>query len=371
MKRYLFPILILFFFIYGNHTTFADESRENPKTVFLTGAAGFIGSNFLHYMFEKYPEYNFIVLDALTYAGFLENIPDYIQQSNRYQFFHGSVINAELVDQLMAQADYVVHFAAETHVARSIEDDYVFFETDVMGTRAMMASLVKYKSKIERFIHISTSEVYGTAQYEPMDETHPLNPRSPYAAAKAAADRLVYAYWCTYDVPAVIVRPFNNYGPRQHPEKMIPHFIISAIEGKPLTIHGNGAQKRDWIHTHDVCEALDGLLHAENFAEIKNQEINIGTGKAVSVIDIANHILQYFNLNKEAHLTSTTERPGQVACHIGSIDKIYNLIGWKPKIDISDGLKNTISWYIENSSYWKKINQNEKAQKELVTSNSM
>ncbi len=328
--------------------------QENKKVVFLTGAAGFIGSNFLKYMFDKYPSYHFIVLDALTYAGSLENIPKYIKNSPRFEFFYGSVTNYPVVDALMSRSDLVVHFAAESHVTRSIYDDTTFFDTDVMGTRCMMTALVKHAKKVERFIHISTSEVLGTAETEPMDENHPIKPRSPYAAAKAGADRLVYAYWCTYDVPAIIFRPFNNYGPQQHLEKVIPRFISSAIKGKPLTVHGDGLQKRDWVNTQDMSRALDLALHIKDFSQIKNQIIHIGSGKGVSVLDIAKMILDYFNLPHDKYLKFIGDRPGQVRCHVSSTEKSFKLLEWKTEIPFEEGLKNVIRWYIDHQDRWEK-----------------
>lgn len=333
-----------------------DNNASNGKTVFLTGAAGFIGSNFLEYMFDKHPDYNFIVLDALTYAGSLNNIPSYIKEAPRFQFVHGSVVDVPLVDGLMAKSDFVVHFAAETHVTKSIADDYVFFETDVLGTRSMMSALVNHAKTVKRFIHISTSEVYGSAEYKPMDEDHPLNPRSPYAAAKCGADRLVYAYNCTYDIPAVIIRPFNNYGPRQHVEKMVPRFITNAIKGQPLTIHGDGLQTRDWIFVGDVCEALDNVLHIEDSSAIKNKTINIGTGKSISVLEIAQMVLQEFNL-PQSQLTFIGDRPGQVECHIASTERAETLLGWSSKTNFGDGLKKTIEWYVNNPDVWEKMEE--------------
>ncbi len=317
------------------------------RTVFLTGSCGFIGSHFLEHLFDKYPDYRFLVVDALTYAGSLDNIPESIRTSERFAFFHRSVTDSSLMNELMAKADFVVHFAAETHVPRSIVDDLAFFETDVLGTRSMLRALVQNKN-VERFIHISTSEVYGTAECEPMDEKHALNPRSPYAAAKAAADRLVYAYNCTYDVPTVIVRPFNNYGPRQHLEKMIPRFIQAAMKGETLTIHGDGSQKRDWIYVDDVCEALDRILHIEDFAKIKHQEINIGTGNAISVLEIAQFIASQF---PQSILKQVPDRPGQVQCHIADIHKARELLGWEPKTSLEEGLQKTIQWYLRNSDF--------------------
>ena len=183
------------------------------KSILITGGAGFIGSNFVRYIYSRYPDYRIIILDALTYAGSIENLPVNINEYNgeRLVFWYGNVRNGELVDTLVSQSDVVVHFAAETHVTRSIYDNYIFFETDVLGTQTVANAVLKYKDRVERFIHISTSEVYGTALNEKMDENHPLLPMSPYAAAKVGADRLVYSYWTTYEQPVIILRPFNNY----------------------------------------------------------------------------------------------------------------------------------------------------------------
>jgi len=323
------------------------------KVVLLTGAAGFIGSNFLEYMFNKYPDYYFLVLDSLTYAGNPDNISDEIKNSNRFEFWYGSVTNSGIVSSLMSRANLVVHFAAESHVARSIFDNSKFFETDVLGTQVMMNALLKSPS-VERFIHISTSEVYGTAETMPMNEEHPLNPRSPYAGAKAGADRLVYSYWSTYDIPVLIIRPFNNYGPHQHLEKMIPRFVTSALDQKPLTIHGSGDARRDWIFVTDHCKALDAALHVSNFAKIKNQVINIGTGVATSNIEIAQEVLKLFGLST-SYLKFIGDRPGQVNCHISSTDKALELLKWQATTDLKDGLKKTIEWYKNNEIYWRKL----------------
>lgn len=356
LKKYLYFFLILNCFNSILALSDKDYNRQNkPEVVFLTGAAGFIGSNFLKYMFDKYPNYNFIVLDALTYAGNLENIPDYIKKSKRFRFHYGSVTNENLVNKLTKQSDYIVHFAAETHVTRSIYDDKQFFETDVIGTRNMMRALVKYRNKVKRFIHISTSEVLGSAECGPMHEDHAINPRSPYAAAKAGADRLVYAYCCTYDIPALIIRPFNNYGPQQHLEKCIPRFITSAIKKEKLTVHGAGTQTRDWLHTFDLARALDLALHIEDFSKIKNQVIHIGSGKGISVIDIAKLILKEFNLPDDEYTEFIGDRPGQVECHISSITKAKDLLGWEPTIEFNQGLRQVISWYKENNNYWQKM----------------
>lgn len=355
MKSIRFAI---FLFLIISHSSIRAQEisppAENQKTVLLTGAAGFIGSNFLKYMFDKYPTYQFIVIDALTYAGSLDKIPEYIKNSPRFEFIHDTITNDRAVDYAMSKSNLVVHFAAETHVTRSIQDDALFFYTDVMGTRMLMSKVVKYAKNIERFIHISTSEVYGTAEYIPMDENHPLNPCSPYAAAKVGADRLVYSYFRTFNVPAVIIRPFNNYGPAQHLEKLIPRLITLAIQGKPLTIHGNGTQKRDWIHTSDTARAVDAALHTSHFDKIKHQVINVGSGKATSVLEIANIILKEFGL-PSSQLEFVIDRPGQVDVHLSSTDKAKDLLNWSAKVSLEDGIRETIEWYKNNEKIWKEM----------------
>jgi dTDP-glucose 4,6-dehydratase len=324
---------------------------EHAKVIFITGAAGFIGSNFLKYMFDKYPSYQFLVLDALTYAGSLDNIPQYIQESNRFEFFHGSITDPELVEELTSRANFIVHFAAESDITKSIRNDSLCVATNIMGTQTMLRALVKSAAMVERFIHISSSEVYGTGQDTVIDEDHPLLPRSPYAAAKAGAESLAYAYCCTYDIPAVIVRFFNNYGPQQHIEKVIPRFITNAIQKKPLIIEGSGLQVRDWMHTLDSARALDLILHKDDFISLKHQIINMGSGVGTSIIDIAHMILKHFNL-PETYLEFTQDRPGQVEYHCSASQKAHYLLQWKIEIPFTQGLESTIAWYCQNQNWW-------------------
>lgn len=257
------------------------------------------------------------------------------------------------MNDLLVRSQLVVHLAAETHVARSIFDNSKFFHTDVIGTQTMMNSLLKCKN-VERFLHISTSEVYGTAITEPMTEDHPLNPQSPYAGAKVGADRLVYSYWAHVDLPCVILRPFNNYGARQHLEKMTPRFITSALQGAPLTVHGDGTAKRDWLYVEDHCDAIDRALHIEDFDTIKNQVINIGTGRPVSVHEIAKIIVSKLN-KPEDLITHIGERPGQVDLHVSSTEKAMRLLGWRAKTNLIEGLQKTIDWYKENEDWWRPL----------------
>ena len=322
-------------------------------TVLVTGGAGFIGSNFVKYMFENYPGYSIIVLDALTYAGNVENIPEKIKADSRFSFWYGNVRNGELVDELVSKSDMVAHFAAESHVARSIFDNTIFFETDVLGTQVVANSVLKNKDRIERFIHISTSEVYGTALTIPMNEDHPINPTTPYAAAKAGADRLVYSYCVTYDIPAVIIRPFNIYGPNQHLEKVIPRFITSALLDEPLTVHGSGENTRDWNYVSDVCQALDKVIHLD-LDRLRGQVINIGTGRDMAIETIADMVIE--KLGKPRSLiTHTSDRYGQVKRHVSSTDKALELLGWRAGTDFERGLNSTIAWYKQNPAWWQKL----------------
>lgn len=322
------------------------------KTVLITGGAGFIGSNFVHYIMDKYPEYKILILDALTYAGSVDNLPQILMgnTSDRGEFLYGNITNANLVDTLVSRSNIIVHFAAETHVTRSIYDNTLFFHTDVLGTQTIANAVCKYKNNIERFIHISTSEVYGTALKKAMDENHPLNPGSPYAAAKVGADRLVYSYWHTYEIPAIIVRPFNNYGPRQHLEKVIPRFITSSMLNEPMRIHGDGSAKRDFVYVEDVCRALDLIMHAD-LDKVVGEVFNIGSGKDISIGDIAKDITK---IMQSGSSTTIVDRPGQVVRHTADINKIKKILGWKPEVSWIDGLKKTISWYNANRNVWEK-----------------
>lgn len=322
------------------------------KTILVTGGAGFIGSNLVRYLYEKYPQYRILVVDALTYAGSVQNSPNGAFGSKRYEFWYGDVRNGELMDTLVSQSDVVVHMAAESHVTRSIYDNKLFFETDVLGTQAVSNAVVRHKDRVERFIHISTSEVYGTAEGPAMSEEHPLNPLSPYASAKAGADRLVYSYWATYKIPATIVRPFNNYGPYQHLEKAIPRFITSCILGEPITVHGDGSAARDFIFVQDHCEALDMLIHCDR-EKIVGQVVNLGSGVHRSVLEIAQAVREIMKPGDKSPIEFIGDRPGQVFRHTAEISKVQRLLGWKPKTDFMDGLKRTVDWYQENEAWWR------------------
>lgn len=324
---------------------------EFNKKLLITGGAGFIGSNFINYIHRCYPDYKILLLDALTYAGNLDNISPALKSNSHFEFFHGNITHPDIVGKLVAEADIVVHFAAESHVTRSIYDNAIFFETDVIGTQVVANAAVN--NPVELFVHISSSEVYGTALADPMDEEHPLNPMSPYAAAKTGADRLIYSYIKTYDLPAVIVRPFNNYGPCQHLEKAIPNFVVSALQDKPLTIHGDGNSSRDWLFVEDTCRALDKILHVDR-EKVIGQTINLGTGSDTCVLDIGRIILEKLG-KPESMLNYIKDRPGQVSRHISSINKSQELLDWKAEKSLDAGLDETIEFYKNNRQWWERF----------------
>jgi dTDP-glucose 4,6-dehydratase len=322
------------------------------RTFLVTGGAGFIGANLVKYLIEQYPDDRIVVLDILTYAGSVENLPaDMVYgRDPRRRFWYGNVCNAALVDTLVEDADVVIHLAAETHVTRSIFDSLLFFQTDVLGTQTIANAVVKAGGKVRRFIHVSSSEVYGNASEEAMDEQHPLNPMSPYASAKCGADRLVFSYWATYRVPAVIVRPFNNFGPMQHLEKVVPRFITSVLLDEKLTIHGKGDAARDFLHVEDTCRAIDLILQAPDDL-VHGETFNVASGEHRSILGIAHDVVRTMNYRTDA-IQFIDDRPGQVARHTGDWSKINRVLGWKPSLSWPAGLDQTIAWYQENRELW-------------------
>jgi dTDP-glucose 4,6-dehydratase len=320
------------------------------KRVLVTGGAGFISSNFIRHLLDATP-YEVVTLDALTYAGNLENLAD-VMSHPRLSFVHGDIRDAALVRELVEGVDVIVNAAAESHVEKSIEHGASeFVTTNVEGTQILLDAI--RVTPVERFILISSSEVYGTAEAVPMDEEHPLKPRSPYAATKAGADRLAYSYWTTYDLPIVIVRPFNNYGPRQHPEKVVPRFITQALADEPLTIHGDGHASRDWLYVADDAEAIERVIETP-IDSLAGEVLNIATGIDISVNDIAGLVLSA--LGKPAELRAhIPERPGQVDRHIGSTEKAERLLGWQARTSFEDGLERTVAWYRDNEAWWRAI----------------
>ena len=320
------------------------------KRVLVTGGAGFISSNFIRHLLEATP-YEVVTLDALTYAGNLENLADVLSHP-RLSFVQGDVRHAPLVRDLVGNVDVVVNAAAESHVEKSIADGASeFVTTNVEGTQILLDAI--REQPVERFILISSSVVYGTVESAPMAEEHPLNPRSPYAATKAGADRLAYSYWTTYELPIVIVRPFNNYGPRQHPEKVLPRFITQAFDDEPLTVHGDGHASRDWLYVGDHAEAIENVIAAP-IDDLAGEVINIATGVDISVAEVADLVLDV--LGKPGSLTvNVPERPGQVDRHVGSTEKAERLLGWQARTSFADGLERTVDWYRDNEAWWRAI----------------
>ena len=314
-------------------------------SILVTGGAGFIGSSFVHHLRERHPEHRVIVLDALTYAGSMVNLPA------PCTFVYGTVANVELVQDLVAQVDIVVHMAAESAVTRSIADDRTFFEIDVLGTQVVAAAVTKARDRVRLFVHVSTSEVYGTARGAAMDEDHPLEPLSPYAAAKCGADRLVYAYARTYGLPAVIVRPFNNYGPRQHLEKVVPRFITSCLLGEPLTVHGDGRAGRDFLFVEDTCEALARIIHADP-AAVAGQTLNLGTGVTTTIAELAERVRGIFEAG-DLPVQFLGDRPAQVFRHTCDARRARDVLGWEPRVGLAEGLARTAAWYRANPDWWR------------------
>ena len=320
---------------------------SGPKRILVTGGAGFISSNVVRHLLETTP-YEVVSLDALTYAGNLDNLEEVLSHE-RLSFVHGDIRDADLVRKVVAEVDVIVNAAAESHVEKSIEEGASeFVTTNVEGTQILLDAM--RATPVERFVLISSSEVYGTAEYAPMDEGHPINPRSPYAATKAGADRLAYSYHVTYGLPIVVVRPFNNYGPRQHPEKVVPRFITQALSDEELTIHGDGHASRDWLYVEDHAEAIDAVLAAD-LGDVAGEVLNVATGVDISVSQIADVVLD--QLGKPASLkVHLPERPGQVDRHIGSTEKAERLLGWRARTSFEDGLARTIAWYQQNRPWW-------------------
>jgi len=328
------------------------------KVILITGGAGFIGSNFIHYMIKKYPEYEIINLDKLTYAGNLENLEG-INDKPNYHFVKGDIANRELIEHIFEEynPDYVVNFAAESHVDRSIEGPEVFVRTNVYGTHVLLDVAKEYwekKGKSDmRFIQISTDEVYGSLPLESKEkftEESPLKPNSPYSATKAGADLICRSYFITYNFPVIITRSSNNFGPRQYPEKLIPLTIKRALEGKPIPVYGDGQNVRDWLYVEDNCQAIDLVLHKGKIGEV----YNIGGGNEWKNIELVNLICDIIaeirgeDAEKYKRLiTFVKDRPGHDRRYALSIEKIKSELDWKPESNFLGALKFTVRWYME------------------------
>lgn len=312
--------------------------------ILVTGGLGFIGSNFVKLLLEKKPECNITIYDAMTYAGRKENIAGC---ENRVKLLIKDIRNQNDIANAIKNSDIIFHLAASSHVDTSITDPQIFMETDFMGTYNILEAVRKYDKKL---VHVSTSEVYGTALADAIDENHIINPQSPYAAAKAGGDRLCYAYYKTYGTKVIIIRPFNNYGPNQFPEKLIPSFITKAFYNKPLPVYGDGLYSRDWLFVGDCCAGLLAAGESEAYGE----SINLGTGADTDVITITRMILRHMN-KPESLISFVKDRPGHVRKHVSSTEKANELLGWQAKTNFEDGLAKTVDWYMKNEWWWKPL----------------
>lgn len=320
--------------------------------ILITGGAGFIGSNFVRYMLDKYKNYEIVNLDALTYCGNLENLSG-IEDNHNYTFIKGDITDKELVFEITADVDYIVNFAAESHVDRSIEDPEIFIKSNVLGTQVLLDAAKKYS--IKKYLQVSTDEVYGSlGETGYFREDTPLAPNSPYSASKAGADLMVRAYNETFDLPVNITRCSNNYGPYQFPEKLIPLMISNALEDKPLPVYGDGMNVRDWLHVYDHCTAIDLVLHKGKIGEV----YNIGGNNEKKNIEIVKLILE--NLGKDESLIKfVKDRLGHDRRYAIDSTKIQKELGWKPKYTFETGIAETIEWYLENRDWWERIKSGE------------
>jgi len=318
----------------------------------VTGGAGFIGSNFIHYSLKEHPAWEITNLDKLTYAGNLENLKD-IQDQSGYHFVKGDIADRKLVDKLLGQGfDVIVNFAAESHVDRSILDASPFIETNVKGTQVLLEGAKKHG--IQRFIQVSTDEVYGSTDSGFFTEESPLSPSSPYSASKTAADLLSLAYFKTHHLPAIVTRCTNNLGPYQFPEKLIPLAVTNALEDKPIPVYGDGLNIRDWIFVSDHCRALDVVIQKGQPGEI----YNIGGGNEKTNLDLIHKLLEL--LDKPRSLIQfVTDRPAHDRRYALDCAKIARELGWKPAYSFEKALRATVDWYLKNESWWRSIKSGE------------
>jgi dTDP-glucose 4,6-dehydratase len=313
----------------------------------VTGGAGFIGSNFVHYTARAHPDWSITVLDKLTYAGSMENVKE-MEGRAGYRFIRGDICEPEVVKPLVAEADLIVNFAAETHVDRSIHDAGRFILTDVYGTFVLLEAM-RLHPRARLFVQISTDEVYGEVMTGAARETDPLMPRNPYSASKAGADRLAYSYFATYGMPVLVTRASNNYGPRQYPEKVIPLFITNALEDRPLPLYGDGQQIRDWLHVDDHCRALDLLFEKGEPGET----YNIGGGTELANLVLTERILELVGKPKTL-IQPVEDRPGHDRRYALDTAKLMRL-GWSLEVDFPEGLASTVAWYRSHEDWWRAI----------------
>ncbi|MCL5028594.1 MAG: dTDP-glucose 4,6-dehydratase [Bacteroidetes bacterium] len=320
------------------------------KSILVTGGAGFIGSNYINYILKERDDYFIVNLDKLTYAGNLENLIT-SQANKNYHFIKGDITNSDLVNFIFEKfkIKYVINFAAESHVDRSILGSEIFYRTNVIGTNVLLETARKFE--VEKFLQVSTDEVYGSLGNEGyFTETTPISPNSPYASSKAAADMMVLAFNHTFGMPVVITRCSNNYGPFQFPEKLIPLMIINSLNDKKLPVYGDGLNVRDWIYVIDHNEAINLVLEKGKIGEV----YNIGASNEMQNIDIVKLILKYLNKTEDS-IQYVKDRPGHDRRYAIDSTKIKNELGWKPKFSFEEAIEKTIEWYVQNKSWWQRI----------------
>ena len=319
-------------------------------TILVTGGAGFIGSCFVRHMLKKHPDYKIINLDALTYAGNIENLND-IKDNPNYKFVHGNICDRKLVRELIPECDCVVNFAAESHVDRSITHPEIFIETNVQGTLNLLQSCKEIG--IERYLQVSTDEVYGTlGKTGYFTETTHIAPNSPYSASKASADLLTRAFYETYKLPVLNTRCSNNYGPYQYPEKLIPFFIAKLLKNEKVPVYGDGLNVRDWLYVYDHCEAIDTVLHSGRIGEI----YNIGGHNEKTNMEITTLILSAMGKD-ESSIEHVTDRLGHDKRYAIDNTKIQTELGWEPSVTFEEGIKLTIDWYLGNQAWMKQVSE--------------
>lgn len=318
----------------------------------VTGAAGFIGANFVHHLAEAWPDAKITVLDKLTYAGNPANLEPLAGRKG-YRFVKGDIADPAAVDPLVAAADFVVNFAAESFVDRAIEDARPFLKSNIEGPLVLLDAARRHG--LTRFLQVSTDEVYGEIFGAPATEEFSLKPRNPYAASKAGGDCLAYSFWATYGTPVVISRCSNNYGPFQYPEKLIPLFVTNAMDEKPLPVYGTGTNTRDWIHVSDHCRALEAILTAP---DAEGEVFNIAAENELNVLEIAAMILEALDRPKKL-LQHVADRPGHDRRYAIDAGKLKEATGWEPKVDFPDGLFATVDWYRQHEAWWRPIKSGE------------
>ncbi|MEK7017665.1 dTDP-glucose 4,6-dehydratase [Bacillus sp. FSL R9-9410] len=320
--------------------------------ILVTGGAGFIGSNFIHYMLKNYETYKIINYDALTYSGNLNNVKS-IQDNPNYSFVKGKIQNGELLEHVVKERDVqvIVNFAAESHVDRSIENPIPFYDTNVIGTVTLL-ELVKKYSHI-KLVQVSTDEVYGSlGKTGKFTEETPLAPNSPYSSSKASSDMIALSYYETYQLPVIITRCSNNYGPYQYPEKLIPLMVTNALEGKKLPLYGDGLNVRDWLHVTDHCSAIDTVLHKGCVGEV----YNIGGNNEKTNVDVVEQIIKLLGKTKK-DIEFVTDRLGHDRRYAIDAQKMKNEFEWEPKYTFEQGLKETVEWYKNNVDWWKPLKE--------------